>query len=82
MKVSWKTFIDLAARESLVLLDWCDGIACPGPNFDVKKMSSTELRSLVEGYIDNELHGTNHITFSIEKWSDGKYLRCVVQVLC
>jgi hypothetical protein len=78
VKMSWKTFIDLAGRECLVLLGWKDGMQFPGPNFDIKKMSSMELRCLVEGHIENELHGTNNVMFSIEKWSDGMYICGIV----
>lgn len=74
--------MDLAAQKFMVLLDWCDGVLCPGPDFDLKKMSSVNLRSLVEGYIEDELHGTKkHTTFSIGKWSDGMYLNCSAPTL-
>lgn len=50
-KLPWKWFDDVAAKEQICIVNYPDDVIPPGPNFDVKKLSATELQLLVGPYI-------------------------------
>ena len=75
-KLPWKQFDDVAAKEQICIVNYPDDVIPPGPNFDVKKLSSTELQLLVGPYIaavqaEKDITGT---TFRVKKWSQGMSL--------
>ena len=69
-KLPWKQFDDVAAKEQICIVNYPDGVIPPGPNFNVNKLSITELQLLVGQYIaaiqaEEDIAGT---IFRVVKW--------------
>ena len=72
MRLPWKRWLDLAAKEFLCIIGWEDGIMPPGPEFDIKKLGAGELRDIAGSYVDNTLNDSdNYEAFSVIRWSKG-----------
>jgi hypothetical protein len=68
----WKRWLDIAARETLCIMDWVDGILPPGPKFDLKKLVAGEIRDIAGSYVDGTLNGSDdYEAFSMIHWSAG-----------
>jgi hypothetical protein len=77
MKLPWKRWVDLAAKEELCIISWVDGVMPPGPDFDIKKLGAGELRSLAGSYVDAILTGSDdYEAFSVIRWTAGKSVYC------
>jgi hypothetical protein len=70
--VQWKNWLPFAWRHQLKLI-WPNHIICPGPGFDLKKLSALELKQLVEDYMENVRDpGANKATPQVVAWTEGK----------
>ncbi|KAG1721171.1 uncharacterized protein EDB91DRAFT_1088548 [Suillus paluster] len=47
----WLTMLDILYAEKLCIHDWPAGVPLPGPNFDFKALSASQLHALVAPYL-------------------------------
>ncbi|KIK36554.1 hypothetical protein CY34DRAFT_94148, partial [Suillus luteus UH-Slu-Lm8-n1] len=47
----WLTMLDILYAEKLCIHDWPAGVPPPGPDFDLKALSASQLRALVAPYL-------------------------------
>ncbi|KAG2046092.1 hypothetical protein BDR06DRAFT_1039184 [Suillus hirtellus] len=47
----WLTMLDILYAEKLCIHDWPAGVPLPGPDFDLKALSASQLRALVAPYL-------------------------------
>ncbi|KAG1730174.1 hypothetical protein EDB19DRAFT_1912998 [Suillus lakei] len=47
----WLTMLDILYTEKLCIHDWPAGVPPPGPDFDLKALSASQLRALVAPYL-------------------------------
>ncbi|KAG2139152.1 uncharacterized protein EDB93DRAFT_1253077 [Suillus bovinus] len=47
----WLTMLDILYAKKLCIHDWPTGVPPPGPNFDLKALSASQLRALVAPYL-------------------------------
>ena len=70
--VSWKRWVELAAKEELCITGWTDGILPPGLDFEIRKMGAGELREITGSYVDSTLKNKDRYeAFSVARWSTG-----------
>ena len=68
----WKHWLELTAKEAFCLIGWEDGILPPGPDFDIKKLTASEIRDVARSYVDSTLNGSDdYQAFSVICWSAG-----------
>ena len=72
VRLPWKCWLEVAAKHKLCIAHWTDGIMPPGRDFDLKKLSASELRDLSGSYVDAMLNGNDNFeVFSVIPWSAG-----------
>ncbi|KAH7905225.1 hypothetical protein BJ138DRAFT_1106157, partial [Hygrophoropsis aurantiaca] len=68
----WMRWANTAAKHFLRLFNWPPGVNPPhGKDFDLKKMSTSQLQALISAYWPNTTDGTqSHPEVGIERWTE------------
>ena len=73
----WKRWIEVATKNKLCIMNWAKGIPPPGPNFEIRKLSASCLRTITKSFIENTLAGKSECeVFSVISWSNGVWFSC------
>ena len=73
VKLPWKQWLEVTAKEELRITNYPEGVFAPGPDFSLKKLPSQDLHTLVGDYIAavEKGHDAAGATFLVETWTDG-----------
>jgi hypothetical protein len=72
VRLPWKRWLDVAAKEELCINGWIEEVLPPGPDFDIKKLGAGALRDISGSYVDHLLNGTmDYEAFTVTRWSAG-----------
>jgi hypothetical protein len=71
-RVTWVKWPKTAYKYKFCIFDWPDEVITPGPTFDYKKLSKSQLNTLIEGYVKNKKEKTvQYVQPTIECWEEG-----------
>jgi hypothetical protein len=54
-RIPWKNLLTILLKHKLALHNWPRNITAPGPDFDIKRISPTDLAKLVRPYLKQQL---------------------------
>jgi hypothetical protein len=71
-KMYWKKWLKIATINMLRLVNWLAEVKPPGPQFEIRTLSTIALRMLVGSYIEHKLNGgPAPLIPKIERWTEG-----------
>jgi hypothetical protein len=71
-KMYWKKWLKIATINQLRLVNWPLEVKPPGPRFEIRRLSTTDLRHLVGNYIEYTVKGgTAPQVPMIKRWTGG-----------
>jgi hypothetical protein len=74
-KMKWKNWLVTGWRHQIRIVNWPIEVPSPGPNFELKKLTSQYLKMLVSGFTAKAKD--ENVALDIVRWTEGNF-RCVL----